>query len=387
MKHHLNALRRCCALSAFAGIAAVWTLIASPLAAQVRRHLDLPYAQREGVPPGLLSLDLYAPEKSSKHGHAVLVMIHGGGWRNGDKRNAGMVRSKVPHFVGSGFVYISLNYRLSRNPRVRHPDHVQDVAAALAWVHNHVARFGGDPERIFVMGHSAGAHLATLVAVNGRLLAAHGKPLSILKGAIALDTAAYDIPRYVLELGARPQVRQMFELAFGKSESMWRDASPRHHVNKVIEEVQAKGADRSASTKIPPILLFHAGKRLASATLSKELVTRIALCGRACADHPRCRQRPRRHQSLHRRGRRPLHGAHHALSSRASKSRGAQDKGVRRLASGRSKARQQDPGRQAQGLPSRGSRHSGQIHGEHGQQAPSRPLKKSREAQNCGFGV
>jgi arylformamidase len=279
MKHHLNALRRCCALSAFAGIAAVWTLIASPLAAQVRRHLDLPYAQREGVPPGLLSLDLYAPEKSSKHGHAVLVMIHGGGWRNGDKRNAGMVRSKVPHFVGSGFVYISLNYRLSRNPRVRHPDHVQDVAAALAWVHNHVARFGGDPERIFVMGHSAGAHLATLVAVNGRLLAAHGKPLSILKGAIALDTAAYDIPRYVLELGARPQVRQMFELAFGKSESMWRDASPRHHVNKVIEEVQAKGADRSASTKIPPILLFHAGKRLASATLSKELVTALRSAG------------------------------------------------------------------------------------------------------------
>ena len=82
-------------------------------AAGVVKHLDIRYAERDGVPPGLLSLDVYAPEARTDEGHPVLVMIHGGGWRIGDKRNAGMVQRKVPHFVGAGFVYVSINYRLS----------------------------------------------------------------------------------------------------------------------------------------------------------------------------------------------------------------------------------------------------------------------------------
>ena len=142
--------------------------------------------------------------------------------------------------------------------RVKHPDHVLDVAAALAWVHDHVGRFGGDADRLFVMGHSAGAHLAALVACDERRLASFGKKLEILKGVICLDTAAYDIPRLMDGLQAGPRLRRLYEAAFGKEESAWRDASPRHHVAK------GKG--------IPPMLLFHTGRRLAGATLSKEMV-------------------------------------------------------------------------------------------------------------------
>ena len=105
------------------------------------RHLDVPYATIEGVDPKLLSLDLYAPQNAGRQ--PVMVMIHGGGWRNGDKANAGMTRTKVPFFVGRGYVYVSINYRLSSAPDVKHPLHVQDVAAALAWVHDHVAEYGG----------------------------------------------------------------------------------------------------------------------------------------------------------------------------------------------------------------------------------------------------
>lgn len=231
----------------------------------IRAHRDLPYAEREGVDPRLLSLDLYTAEAKSETLRPVVVMIHGGGWRNGDKANAGMTQHKVPYFVGEGFVYASINYRLSSDPAVQHPAHVEDVACALAWLHDNVERYGGDPERLFVMGHSAGAHLAALVACDARRLAACGKNLSILKGVICLDTAAYDVPRYVHELGAGLVIRRMYERAFGATEAQWRDASPRHHV------AEGKG--------IPPMLFFHTGERLAGATLSGEMVEALRKAG------------------------------------------------------------------------------------------------------------
>ena len=98
---------------------------------QPAHHRDIPYAEIDGVDAKLLSLDLYAPKKNGKH--PVMVMIHGGGWRNGDKRASAMTRHKVPHFVGSGFAYVSINYRLSKTPGIKHPAHVKDVARALAW--------------------------------------------------------------------------------------------------------------------------------------------------------------------------------------------------------------------------------------------------------------
>jgi acetyl esterase/lipase len=236
---------------------------APPPMPALTHHLDLAYHEIDGVAPKHLSLDLYAPEEKGKH--PVLVMIHGGGWRIGDKANAGMTSYKVPHFVGHGFVYVSINYRLSTTPEVKHPAHVNDVARALAWVHDHVAKYGGDPDRIFVMGHSAGAHLAALVATDHRRLEAAGKSLAILKGAICLDVAAYDLPRNIREFGAGPHMRRLYETAFGKTEEAWRDASPRHHV------APGKG--------IPPMLLFHAGRRAAVERLTREMVDALRKAG------------------------------------------------------------------------------------------------------------
>ena len=227
-------------------------------ATAVQSRLDIPFARIEGVDPNLLSLDIYAPASETGKKHSVMVMIHGGGWRNGDKANVMMTRLKVPHFVANGFVYVSINYRLSTTPNVKHPVHVQDVAKALAWLHDHVPEHGGDANRIFVMGHSAGAHLAALVSVDHRRLEAEGKDLSIIKGTICLDGAAYDVPRSMNEFNARPAMRQLYENAFGLTADAWRDASPRDHV--------ASGKD------IPPMLFFYTGRRIRAARLSKELV-------------------------------------------------------------------------------------------------------------------
>ena len=112
-------------------------------------------------------LDVYAP--ATGNNHPIVLYVHGGGWLGGTKAQ---LESKPDFFVGNDYVLVSINYRLS--PEFKHPAHVQDVASAIAWVYNNAAQFGGDPERIAISGHSAGAHLAALAATDPRYLAVHG---------------------------------------------------------------------------------------------------------------------------------------------------------------------------------------------------------------------
>lgn len=225
----------------------------------MRIHRDIPYAQADGVDPNLLSLDVYAPKTEGLH--SVLVMIHGGGWRIGDKSNRAVGIDKGRFFTGEGYVYVSINYRLS--PAVVHPVHVQDVAKALAYVRSNVATYGGDPERIFVMGHSAGAHLAALVATDHRYLEAEGAPPSLVKGVILLDGAGYDIP---VQYATAPRwLRDTYAQAFGTDPEAQRDASPVTHV------VTGKA--------YPPFLIFHVANREASRLQSEAMAAALTGAG------------------------------------------------------------------------------------------------------------
>jgi acetyl esterase/lipase len=233
------------------------------------KHLNIRYAEIAGVDPNLLSLDLYVPKGTAPDAkRPVVIMIHGGGWRNGDKANPPIIGAKMRHFVGAGYIYASINYRLSpQTPSpdgVRHPAHVEDCAAAIAWIHDHIAEYGGDPERLHLMGHSAGGHLAGLVATNERFLKAHGKPLSIIKTNVLLDPAALDILRFV-ELTKERGMTALYELAFGKDPAVWRDASPSLHVKT------GKG--------IPPTLIFYAGDRMRLDVLATALADSLTKAG------------------------------------------------------------------------------------------------------------
>ncbi len=224
----------------------------TPEPPEVRRHLNLPYHKVEGVDPNLLSLDIYAPKDARNL--PVMVMIHGGGWAFGDKANKGLMDRKVPWFASRGWVLASVNYRLS--PKVQHPVHVQDVAKALAWLGENIGRYGGDPEQIYLMGHSAGAHLAALVAIDETYLQAHGRKLSMLKGVVLLDGAGYDIPTH-LQSTAGPMLRRMYVRAFTDDEAKQRQASPISHVQ--------------AGKDIPPFLIIHVANREASRKQSEAL--------------------------------------------------------------------------------------------------------------------
>ncbi len=181
--------------------------------------LNVPYATIEGVDPNLLSLDIHAP-KGAKAA-PVVIYVHGGYWKAGDKANKGDLRQ---FFCGRGFVFVTINYRLA--PEVRHPVLIQDVARAVAWVHDHIAGHGGDPGQLFLTGHSAGAHLVALLGTDAKRLGEHGKPLSILRAVIPLDSAAMDI-RDVGANDRRPD--SPYRAAFGEDPSAWADASPIVH--------------------------------------------------------------------------------------------------------------------------------------------------------------
>lgn len=149
------------------------------------------YTTVPGVDANLTSLDIHAPLGACTA--PVVMWVHGGGYRIGDKAN--QVRNKVVEFNGRGWVFVSVNYRLTR-PGVagtaQFPDHYNDVAAAVAWVHANITKYGGDPARVALLGHSAGADIVSNVADNPGYLAQHGLGLDALVCAGPLDTEGFD---------------------------------------------------------------------------------------------------------------------------------------------------------------------------------------------------
>jgi acetyl esterase/lipase len=123
----------------------------------------------------------------------VWIWVHGGGYRTGDKSN--QMADKVRLAREQGWILVSVNYRLTdpaEPTSARFPDHFDDVAAAVAWVHETIARYGGDPDRIALFGHSAGADIVSNVATVPTYLRAHGLDLDVLSCAGPLDTEGFD---------------------------------------------------------------------------------------------------------------------------------------------------------------------------------------------------
>ncbi|MCJ7586029.1 MAG: alpha/beta hydrolase [Anaerolineales bacterium] len=217
---------------------------------------DIVYLDAPDADPNLNALDTYVPAGASSA--PVLVFVHGGGWTQGDKSG---VDSKPEAFNAAGYVFVSVNYRLS--PAVMHPIHVQDVAAAIAWVYNNIASYGGDPQQIFLLGHSAGAQIVALVATDERRLQAHGLDLSVIKGVVPLDGAGYDIPTRINS--PTRGVEELYETAFGTDPAVWIDASPLYHV--------------AAGKNIPPFLLIYAGAREEAQTQAEALAAALGDAG------------------------------------------------------------------------------------------------------------
>ncbi len=175
-------------------------LAAAPASAY-ETHLNVSYDIDSPAAGRSNALDLYTPGGLGPNARRPLVVyVHGGGWYSGDKGNK--IADKAALFTRLGYVFASVDYRLSPTPtgspnadpdRVRFPDHPHDVGEAIGWLNRHVADYGGDPKRILLLGHSAGAQIISLVATDPSYVEAYGVEPWKIAGAISLDTDSFDI--------------------------------------------------------------------------------------------------------------------------------------------------------------------------------------------------
>ncbi|MBL9190634.1 MAG: alpha/beta hydrolase [Opitutaceae bacterium] len=186
-------------------------------------------------------LDIHAPAGAKDL--PVVFWIHGGGWQAGDK---GDVKLKPQMFTERGFVFVSTNYRLL--PHVPMGDIIRDVAQAFAWMHANIARHGGDPRRVIVAGHSAGAQLAALLCTDEKYLRAHGLSFAPIKGCIPVDGDTFDIPAIIEVAETRARVHRLPMPSYGHRKKFGDDPALHHDFSAVTHVAKDRG--------IPPFLIL-----------------------------------------------------------------------------------------------------------------------------------
>ncbi len=223
----------------FSGCAALTT--------RITRTSDLAYVSPTvaGFDSVRHRLDVYAPRKK-KLPAPVLVFIHGGNWNTGDKR---LYRFFGSRLARKGVVAVAINYRLS--PQADYAGMALDATRAVAWVEQKISTFGGDPDRIFVAGHSAGGHLAALLAVRGVFFDSLGIQNPV-KGAVLIDAAGLDMYTYLQEEQKPPG--HTYLRTFTDRPAIWKEASPRYHLR----------------VGQPPLLIYRGGRTYPSISKSTE---------------------------------------------------------------------------------------------------------------------
>ena len=187
-------------------------------------------------------LDIYVPPNAKDL--PVVFWIHGGGWQTGDKSD---VKLKPQWFMDHGFVFVSTNYRLW--PNVDMGTLIRDVAKSFGWVHKHITEYGGNPNRVLVGGHSAGAQLAAILCTDDRYLKAEGVSFDVLLGCVPVDGDTYDIPAIIetaetrLRVHGFPPPKQGHRIKFGDTPQKHKDFSAVTHI------ARGKG--------IPPFLILY----------------------------------------------------------------------------------------------------------------------------------
>lgn len=189
----------------------------SALPPGVRRLSDVPYGADVRQ-----TMDVYLPPLDvGTRPAAIVLMVHGGAWRYGDKAAAAVVSNKVARWTTRGTILVSVNYRLL--PQADPSLQADDVARALAAVQAHAAEWGGDPARVVLIGHSAGAHLVALLGADPARAYALGA--RAWRGVVALDSAALDLEE-IMERRHLP----LYDAAFGGDAAFWHRLSPYHRL-------------------------------------------------------------------------------------------------------------------------------------------------------------
>lgn len=182
--------------------------VSLPVGAQLQR--DLAY----GSDPAQ-RMDVYRPANAANA--PVILLVHGGGWRRGDKASGNVINNKIGHWLPKGYVVVSVGYRMSQDTTP--VEQADDVARALAYAQQHAAGWGADASRFVLIGHSAGAHLVALLSADPGI--ATGRGAKSWLGTVALDSAALNVEKIMegRHLG-------LYDRVFGNDRGLWRASSP-----------------------------------------------------------------------------------------------------------------------------------------------------------------
>jgi acetyl esterase/lipase len=226
-----------------------------PLPEGAEEHKNIAYYAGPGADEEKHRLDVYSP--SGGPGLPVVVFIHGGAWRFGDRDTRFDTYQKLGRKLAArGILTVVPSYRLA--PEHKYPAFVKDAARAVKWVQENIDRYGGDPRRLVLMGHSAGAHIAALLAADLRWLKEAGADPARIAGVIGIS-GPYDI------VATQKKMSRMVHSAFGDDHTNRRDASVETHEGK---------------SPLPPFLLAVASRDPESLHQhALELITAIRKAG------------------------------------------------------------------------------------------------------------
>lgn len=203
--------------------------------AEARERLRVRIAQRMGADEGpkapgsetiaygrdaLQKLDIWRA-KDAEGAAPLVVFVHGGGWKRGDKDNA-TGQYKPVHYPAAGYAFASINYRLV--PDVTVEQQAADVASAVKALVDRADTLGIDRRRIVLMGHSAGAHLVALVGTDEQYLRGAGLSFADIAGVIPIDGAAYDVPAQMKD--GPPIMQRTYSQVFGTDPARQEALSP-----------------------------------------------------------------------------------------------------------------------------------------------------------------
>jgi len=197
-------------------------------------------------------LDIHLPpDIKDKEGLTpVVVHVHGGGWQRGDKSNL----FYGGPFIGAamakrGFICVVVGYRVGN----AFPDPILDVAAAVKWTLANIQKYGGDPNRLFLSGHSAGAHLASLLVCTAKYMNKHEIPHDAIKGVMCIS-GIYTVGNPFSETESLQTMfyRKFYvNPTFGNDPKIWNKASPIHHITK-------RDDSGKPFHNVPPFCIFNA---------------------------------------------------------------------------------------------------------------------------------
>ncbi len=221
-----------------------------------KKHKNIAYLEKavseKTKDQPLPTLNIFSPKNLKEHSKRfdvkdqklpVLIFVHGGNWNSGDKKTYNFFGR---NFAKKGIVTVVVGYTLS--PKANYDDMTKQVAAAIKWTKENIAEYNGNPNKIFLTGHSAGGHLIALSTMNPE----YEVKDNTISGIILNDAAGLDMHHYLQE--KPPTSNSNYDTTWTKSPETWKKASPIYYIDE----------------QTPSIMLYLGKKTYQSITVSNE---------------------------------------------------------------------------------------------------------------------